>query len=323
MSVQVEIQSSMRFPAALVATLAASTAAFRSTKNGCAFWTAPVVQNIGGGYRSFVWTEPYRANLFQDGLLMTDGAWHQYSRWLDGAMARNFADVNPWNQRALLIRQRDIFKRHRGDSGWAWDVLLDGRAGRVSRANCIESLLWAKQNELHPQKSSPTEFGAYILVDRANQTVKIFAQTGPSYVVKPMHWARSPMNQLLNSGWTMLTFLHNHPFFAHNPGVDCAGTVVPSSDDLRAFKLNPKYNSHNFWITNGYDSFRVKSYELVVFDWGRAAVLAEPSEGSLDLAERPEGPLDLSEGPEGPLDSAERPEGPLDLILQPKKDSSE
>jgi len=280
----------------------------------CRFTKQPreVSNSVGSGYRSFIYTEPYRADLWVDGLLLRDAAYEQYAQWLTTTMARNFADVDPYDQRALLRRQRDVFAKHGFDT-WEWDVILNGRVGAITAANCIESALWAKQNELHPLSGDESEFGAYILVDNANTTVKVYLQTGPSASVPHMSWATQPITQDLNNGYKMLTFLHNHPFFADQPrGVDCAGTCVPSSPDLRSFASGINRNAESFWITNGHDSFRFPSSELGLFT--PPTPMEALGARSIQKSEHPEGPLDLLLG-----DKREHPEGPLDLLLGAKK----
>jgi hypothetical protein len=250
-----------------------------------------VPNNVGTGYRSFIYTEPYRADLWVDGLLLRDTAFQQYNQWLTTTMARNFADVDPFNQTALLIRQRGVFAKHGYDT-WEWDVVLNGRVGAITAANCIESALWAKQHELHPLSADESEFGAYILLDSATTTVKVYLQTGPSASVPHMSWATAPITQDLSNGFKMLTFLHNHPFFADQPGgVDCAGTCVPSSPDLRAFASGLNLNAQSFWITNGHDSFRFPSSELGMFTPSTKAVGALGANSIRRY--HPEGPLDL------------------------------
>ena len=45
----------------------------------------------------------------------------------------------------------------------------------------------------HPQNVSATEFGAYILLDSANTTMKVYLQTGPTLGVPGMDWTTAPM----------------------------------------------------------------------------------------------------------------------------------
>jgi hypothetical protein len=61
--------------------------------------------------------------------------------------------------------------------------MLNGTVGGLYTMNCVESLLWSKQNKYHPQDVSATEFGAYIMLDKKNTTVKVYLQTGPTLVV--------------------------------------------------------------------------------------------------------------------------------------------
>merc|ERR1719220_2058438 len=128
------------------------------------------------------------------------------------------------------------------------------------------------------------------MIDSANTTVKVYLQTGPTAGVPGMTWAYQPITQDMNNGFRMLTFLHNHPFFAHST-LDVAGTIVPSDPDLNAFANGFQRFAQSFWITNGHDSFRFPSSDLGVFTPARAALGAKSVQ-----REVPEGPLDLSLG---------------------------
>jgi len=253
----------------------------------CHFTTAPVTADLGGGVRSWVWTEPYSPSLFQDGLWQADAAYETYAAWLNATIPRDFGGLDPFDQRACLRHQRAIF----AGAGYAthdWDVILNGTVGTINRMNCIESLLWGEQNKAHPQTAAATEFGAYILLDgghdgasaaAANTTVKVYLQTGPTLGVPGMSWVDGPIRADLDTGgFRLLTFLHLHPFDASNTKYqDCAGTCIPSSPDLSAFAADLRaYACDSAWITNGADSFRFPLSQLGLFD------------GEEDSGERPE-----------------------------------
>jgi len=262
----------------------------------CGFVNSPVevpnsVGRPGEVYRSFIYTEPYRRELFENGLLLRDSRFEQYTQWLTASMERNFPNVDPFNQEALLRRQRDLYVEYFGEDydTTAWNVMLNGSAGAITKANCVESALWAKQNELNPQSVDESEYGAYILVDRANTTVKIYLQTGTTTSVPWMSWAFDPIASDLSNGFEMLTFLHSHLFFATG-GVDCAGTCVPSDSDISAFKSGINRDAQEFWITNGYDSFRMSSSEVGKFTPVATSMAALGAKGV--QRERPEGRLD-------------------------------
>lgn len=200
--------------------------------------------------------------------------------------------VNPFNQTALLVRQRDIFGRH-GFSTHAFDMILNGKVGGLYKANCIESALMDKQNKHHPLTASATEFGAYILLDSANTTVKVYLQTGPSPSVPGMSWAFQSIRQDLNNGFQLLTFLHSHPFFVnkfYSQGQDIAGTCIPSSADLRSFASGIMRKGQSAWITNGHDSFRFPLSELGIFDEGTSlqSAMVEVPRPEFYFGERPE-----------------------------------
>jgi hypothetical protein len=238
-----------------------------SSATTCQFTTDPVTKDIGTGLRSWVWTEPYQPSLFQDGLWQADAAYETYTAWLNTTIPRDFGGLDPFDQRACLKHQRAIFKNVGYDTH-DWDVILNGTVGGIFRMNCIESLLWGKQNKYHPQTKSATEFGAYILLDRKNTTVKVYLQTGPTLGVPGMSWVNSLMQADLESDFSLLTFLHLHPFDAANVKYqDCAGTCIPSSPDLNAFASDLKaFACETAWITNGASSFRFPLTQLGLFN---------------------------------------------------------
>ena len=205
----------------------------------CQFTTAPVTADLGGGVRSWVWTEPYSPSLFQDGLTpdAPDAAAAQaaYAAWLNATIPRDFGGLDPFDQRACLRHQRAIFAGA-GYGTHDWDIILNGTAGALHASSCVEGLLWTEQNRLHPLTGGPaTEFGAYVLVDgevgggggggggqqqqqqQPNATtVKVYLQTGPTLGVPGMGWVDAPLRADLASGFRLLTFLHLHPFDAEN-----------------------------------------------------------------------------------------------------------
>ena len=155
----------------------------------CQFSSTPVEKDLGTGLRSWVWNEPYNADLFQDGLWLADAAYEAYTAWLNITIPRDFGGLDPFDQRECLKHQRHIFKTA-GFSTHDWDIILNGTVGGLYQMNCIESLLWAKQNEYHPQKVSATEFGAYILLDDENTTIKVksaLCAAGSLQLVTPQH----------------------------------------------------------------------------------------------------------------------------------------
>jgi hypothetical protein len=226
-----------------------------------------VVNDIGKGYRSWVWTEPYHPSLFQDGFWRNDATYKTYTEWLNATIPRDFGGLDPFDQRACLEHQRAIFEKV-GYSTHDWDVILNGTVGGLFQMNCLESLLWGKQNEYHPQEQTATEFGAYILLDTKNTTVKVYLQTGPDLGVPGMSWVSQPIKNDLRNGFSLLTFLHLHPFDASNIKYqDCAGTCIPSGPDLQSFANDlSSFDCKTAWITNGADSFRFPLSQLGLFN---------------------------------------------------------
>ena len=60
--------------------------------------------------RSWAWTEPYQSGLFADGNWQAGAAYESYTEWLNTTIPRDFGGLDPFDQRACLVHQRDIFK---------------------------------------------------------------------------------------------------------------------------------------------------------------------------------------------------------------------
>eukprot|EP00041_Stephanoeca_diplocostata_P008278 m.120842 g.120842 ORF g.120842 m.120842 type:complete len:300 (+) comp17254_c0_seq6:160-1059(+) len=254
------------FPALLAPVL--SLLVLPSTTEGevCKFTSSAVEKDEGQGIKTWVYTEPYRESLFEDGLWEDDAAYKTYTSWLNKTIPRDFHGLDPFDQRACLVHQREIFKNV-GYSTYNWDIILNGTVGGLYQMNCIESLLWGVQNKYHPQKVSATEFGAYILVNAQKTTVKVYLQTGPTLGVPGMDWVTTPIKEDIQKGFDVITFLHLHPFDASNTKYqDCAGTCIPSDPDLAAFASDlAQFNAKAAWITNGAVAFRFPLTQLQRF----------------------------------------------------------
>lgn len=241
----------------------------RSDAATCAFASTPVTKDIGGGMKSWVFSEPFRPALFDDTTIAHDAAYTEYTAWLNATIPKLFGGLDPFDQRACLAHQRGIFAGA-GFPTHDWDVMLNGTVGKIGSMNCLESLLWGLQNKLHPQTQSPTEFGAYILLgpspDAAapQHTIKVYLQTGPTLGVPTMSWVDAGIAKDIKAGFKLRTFLHLHPFDAENIKYqDCAGTCIPSGPDLHAFAYFLKENKcEEAWITNGAASFRFPLSQL-------------------------------------------------------------
>ena len=83
---------------------------FGPAQGKCAFSTVPVVTDLGQGVVGWVFTEPFHAGFFQDGLWHADAAYDAYTTWLNATIPRDFHGLNPFDQRACLEHQRSIFK---------------------------------------------------------------------------------------------------------------------------------------------------------------------------------------------------------------------
>lgn len=136
----------------------------------CAFTTDPAERKLDGGIRSWIWTEPYAAYLFEDGLKEGGEQYDEYTAWLNETIPRDFGGLDPFDQRGCLKHQREIFAapppNGPGQNTHDWDVILNGSVGELSAINCVESLLWGVQNK-------------YLLRAESTQSINLPLLRGP------------------------------------------------------------------------------------------------------------------------------------------------
>lgn len=238
--------------AALAAVLCASSAA--SARAQCA-WPAPAAA-LEDGPDAFtrVWTAPSAGALLA-GAPPAPAALARYREW-----ARWRADVDP---RALLRRQLELYRRLGVKDGAAkLQAVLDGRAGRLERMNCLETLLFAEHEARFPVEDTQSEFLAVVLRRGPELRVYLLSQRGEPGVGPGLGAVEPRLRADAAAGWALDATLHNHPFMFDNPYGDISGVLVPSGDaqggDLASFqRLAREYGMREAWITNGFDSVRL------------------------------------------------------------------
>ncbi|MEM9102041.1 MAG: hypothetical protein AAGB12_06940 [Pseudomonadota bacterium] len=164
------------------------------------------------------------------------------------------ADNTSLDQIGLLERQQGIFARFFGSQHpivLQFQALIDGDAGEIGEASCLDQLLLSGQFD-RVNYDIPTEFQAYIF-ERDNQlAIYVAWRTQPNVIGPPVQLTYDDIYELLGAGWVFDHQIHNHPFFFDNLPNDMAGTVIPSGADLNAFVyLNGLYPIDNYRITNG------------------------------------------------------------------------
>lgn len=178
--------------------------------------------------------------------------------------------------RHLLTRQRAVMaaidtESARGDAENA-TLLLEGRAGSIGPASCLESLLFREQARRYPLIEHPSEFGAFVL--RGRGKVRVYFSSFETVGGK----IRGEINERVladaASGFEVIAHLHNHPFlFDRVPGdrmwttpetvADVAGAVAPSTNDVQFYRsARGDLGLRGAWVTNGLDTARFTAQEI-------------------------------------------------------------
>jgi len=183
------------------------------------------------------------------------------------ATARLNGNVSP---RDLLLRQRAIMEaigteRARGDAENA-TLLLEGRAGSIRLAACLESLLFREQARRYPMLEHPSEFGAFVL--RGRGRVRVYFSSLETVGAKVRHEVNDRIRADGAAGFEVLAHVHNHTFmFDRVPGDrmwttpetvnDVGGALAPSTTDVQFYRsARETVGLRSAWVTNGLDTAR-------------------------------------------------------------------
>jgi hypothetical protein len=168
-----------------------------------------------------------------------------YESWV-----RNHTNVD---QIFLLKRQRAIFaKYNQTQDVKLFDQVIKGRIGAIVKPSCLEELLLA-QHLQNAGRYAFAEYGAYVLENDADQTLKVyFATNKEASVTFPPMILDAVVNDL-KAGYALRAFVHNHPFIFD--GEDIGGTDIGSTPDFMTFgKYAKQLGLQSARITNGFNT---------------------------------------------------------------------
>jgi hypothetical protein len=150
--------------------------------------------------------------------------------------------------------------------------VLDGSAGKMDPASCLEWRLFQRQAHRYAMLEHPTEFGAYIL--RGHGRLRVYLSGGGSVGGPLRHEVSDRVAADVANGFEPVAHLHNHPFmFDRKPGdrmyttedsvKDIGGALAPSLTDVQAWRsMRAGFSLKGAWLTNGLDSIRYTSEEF-------------------------------------------------------------
>ncbi|WP_018691097.1 hypothetical protein [Algicola sagamiensis] len=168
------------------------------------------------------------------------------------------------DQIALLKRQQAIYR----NAGMPKEVkrfqaIIDGHAGNIHRASCLDQLLISEQFQRVSYVDSPTEFQGYIFEKNDRLKVYVAWRTAASYMGPNVGLGHAAIRRLTQQGWQFEYGIHNHPFSFDNRSGDIAGTVIPSNPDINSYlKMFDQVDLQHARITNGIHSASYQQGDL-------------------------------------------------------------
>lgn len=233
----------------------------------CGPASSPILLSATDRQRIYSYAETVGPTTFSEERLDTPDydAFLAYLNELNGT-----TDVDVFDQRALLERQRDVFVRFFGaEAGATFQMLLDDKVGQLSDVTCLQSIFFDLQNHDWPLSEGPVEMAAIVLERSAGESVELRAyiktQAQSSFLGVSTDDLMPQVEADLAAGWDFLAHMHSHPLFPDNE-LDIAGTVLPSINDVEFFRiLRDDFGLKEAWITNGIDSagYTAEEFDLL------------------------------------------------------------
>ncbi len=192
--------------------------------------------------------------------------WDACERLIATLQAAFGAEIDIFDQRALLIRQRDIFEQFFGEVfTYNYNLIIDGKIGIVAPMSCLESLAFDIQNRQFPLSEISSEMETMVLSREISGTevLRVYVHTVATPFVPKSPELVAMIERDVADGWQLAAHLHNHPFLFNNSSGDIAGIVAPSEGDvLSHIELRDELALGEAWITNGIHTLRVEADEL-------------------------------------------------------------
>jgi hypothetical protein len=214
--------------------------------------------------RTYRYAEVVAASTYAPGRVDTP----TYAAFLDFlAEVNERVDVDVFDQRALLERQRAIFERYLGaEAAELHRRVLDGEVGTLGDTTCLESALFDLQSRDWPLSAGPVEMGALVLERTVGDVaeVRAYVKTQAQSTVAGISMAdvMARVDADLERGWQLRAHLHSHPLFP-DARIDVAGTVIPSDADAATYRrLRDSHGLQEAWIINGADAAVYRADEL-------------------------------------------------------------
>jgi hypothetical protein len=191
------------------------------------------------------------------------------------ALASRLGGEQGLQPRTLVERQHAVHAVLQGDRAREAensDALLQGRAGAMAPASCLEWRLFQRQARRFPMLERPTEFGAYVL--RGHGRIRVYLSGADRVGGKLRREVKDRVVADVARGFAPVAHLHNHPFmFDRQPGdrtwatedtvKDVGGALAPSLTDVQAYRqMRTHFGLQGAWVTNGLDTGRYSSEDF-------------------------------------------------------------
>ena len=177
--------------------------------------------------------------------------------------------------RALLERQRAVHAALQGDRAREAensDALLQGKAGTIAPASCLEWRLFQHQAHRFPMVDRPTELGAYVL--RGHGRIRVYLSGADRVGGKLRHEVSDRVAADVAQGFAPVAHLAQpplhvrsqagRPHLGHEDTVaDVGGALAPSLTDVQAYRsMREAFGLQGAWVTNGLDTARYSAEDF-------------------------------------------------------------
>src|SRR5690606_10677501 len=174
-----------------------------------------------------VWDVPWHDTLFRPVLPDDAGLLHHRAviREAGAALRRPISDPPVVETEAMA----EVWRREHANEAMAFT----GDAGEVREVECLEALMFARQNARYDQLESPTEFLVAVLRKSTPEGTRLRIYSGASDTMFPPKsvYPLDAAKKDVNNGWVFWRMLHNHTIQTYQ-GQVALGVPAPSTNDV-------------------------------------------------------------------------------------------
>jgi hypothetical protein len=146
------------------------------------------------------------------------------------------------------------------------EVSYSGRGGQIRPIQCLEALLFARQNARYSELAQPTEYLASILRKQigGKQLLRVYFGAGDMMFPPKRYYGLDEVKVDVAAGWEWVTMMHDHTVRKHGD-LPALGVTTLSTSDVQLVRNLVEDGLRGARVTNGFFTIDVPASAFVLY----------------------------------------------------------